>query len=123
MSLHIVVVEDDAELLGALCDSLSRAGFMVTGIGTSNQEVVSLLYPSVVVALHPPDVYLIDLDLERGKALQIVRSLRHEGQCSARVVGTSGRSSRLREAVNSRLFHSVLAKPFDLDELLVCSSA
>jgi DNA-binding response OmpR family regulator len=122
VSHHIVVVEDDLEFLGAVCAALRNEGFMVTGIGASHKEICSLLHPPSVVTLHPPDVYVIDLDLEQGTALQIVRLLRRGGPAAARFVGTSGRSSRLREAVKSNMFHSLLAKPFDLDELITCSS-
>jgi CheY-like chemotaxis protein len=117
MSRHIVVVEDDAELLEVICAVLRGAGIMVTGISGSERELRSLLRHPAIAILRPPDAFLIDLDHKQGTGLRIARLLRRDQYGATRMIGVSGQPSRLHEALESGEFHSVLAKPFDADEL------
>jgi CheY-like chemotaxis protein len=69
-----------------------------------------------------PAVILLDLNLPRMNGLQLIEALRqHEEVCLDSIIVLSGDMDGLQQA--SRLgIHRCLAKPFDLETLLVLVS-
>lgn len=109
MNERVLVVEDDADLLAALCDVLSIAGFRVEGVrGTAEA--------SVRLRAGMPDVMVLDLVLDGRACEGFLETLADNEQappvvlCSAAHVAGGELSHRYEV--------SFVAKPFDVDRLL-----
>jgi CheY-like chemotaxis protein len=106
----ILIVDDDATMLKLMSTLLPLVGYEVT----VNQDPVATLSVAHSAA---PDVFLVDLHLEGGSGLDVVRTLRADNRFAATpVVMISGedREEAAREA-GADVF---LLKPFMPNQLI-----
>jgi CheY-like chemotaxis protein len=105
--LHILVVEDSAELGIAVTSLLQACAAEVAG------PVATVADAYRVIDGHLPDAALIDIHLRGGeRADELIARLHDQG---VRVVVTSGDSSRLETRVTA---DATLSKPFSEAELI-----
>ncbi len=108
---HILIVDDDTQVLGLFMRTLTREGFIVTGT-TSGEDAISFALAT------QPDVMVTDMSMPEPDGFEILKVL-HAESPGLRVIAVSG--SMQGVLLNSaRLFGAatVLEKPVD-PELLV----
>lgn len=110
MTAHIVVLEDEPAVLEMLCAALESEGLVVTPVAFPNLNVNA--WP------RQTDVFLIDCMLPHHDGVETAAWLAAHGFRDTPKICMSASSQVLREASNSPLFQAVLAKPFDLSELV-----
>lgn len=105
--LHILVVEDSADLGVAVASLLQACAAEVAGPVATTADAYRLIDGRL------PDVALIDIHLRAGeRADELIARLHDQG---VRVVVTSGNSSRLGTGVKADV---ALSKPFSEEELI-----
>jgi len=105
--LHILVVEDSADLGVAVASLLQACAAEVAGPVATTADAYRLIEGRL------PDVALVDIHLRAGeRADDLIARLHDQG---VRVVVTSGDSSRLGTRVQA---DAALSKPFSEDELI-----
>jgi DNA-binding response OmpR family regulator len=111
---HVVVIDDERELLEMMRFALEAEGFSVTALEAPD--------PRQLATTTPPDVFLIDLLLgtTHGQALADWLEANTDGNIP--MIGISASSTELHLAQQSGVFCAVLAKPFDLKSLIGCVS-
>ena len=109
-SPRVLVVEDDAEIAGALRRSLRIEGYDVRLAGDGEDALEE-------AAVFEPDAVVLDLGLPRVDGVEVCRRLRSEGDVPILMLTA-------RDAVESRVegldsgADDYLVKPFDRQELL-----
>jgi len=106
----VLVVEDDSDIASLLTDILETEGYAPVAVSDS-------------VALdceldRRPDLVVLDLRLTRGGADHILKSLRTHGMGDVPILLLSA-ASDLPERARELGVTRYLAKPFELEELLV----
>lgn len=105
--LHILVVEDSADLGIAVASLLQACAAEVAGPVATSADAYRLMDGRL------PDVALVDIHLRAGeRADELIARLHDQG---VRVVVTSGDPSRLGTGVKA---DATLSKPFSEDELI-----
>lgn len=110
MVRHIVVIEDESAVLGVACQALRDEGYVATGMEYLNMEALA--------ALEAPSAFLVDLRLPGMHGIDVARWLQDHGFNDVPIIAMSASSEEISEALQSGMFHGILAKPFDLHELL-----
>ena len=110
MTLRVLLVEDDREIMAMMNSSLSVEGFLV-------KTAVSLSEARALLQHSPPDVVVLDLGLPDGDGLELVQHIRQRHALPILIV-----SARHQEAQKIRLLDAgaddYLTKPFSVGELL-----
>jgi CheY-like chemotaxis protein len=107
---RIVVVDDEPDVLRLVCDVLEGEGVIVEA--AARPDKIPDLSES------PPDLMLLDLMLPGMNGIDLAHKLRTSGLNEVPMVAMSASESMLRRAAMSHLFEEVLAKPFDIADLL-----
>ncbi|TMD53825.1 MAG: response regulator transcription factor [Chloroflexi bacterium] len=111
MNAHILIVDDDSRVTGALRRTLAYEGYQVSVAGNGEQALM-------VARTKPPDLVILDLMLPGIDGLEVCRRLRSAGDSIAVLMLTA------RDAVVDRVAgletgaDDYLVKPFALEELL-----
>src|SRR5947207_4401374 len=111
MNAHILIVDDDSRVTGALRRTLAYEGYQVSVAGNGERAVM-------VARTKPPDLVILDLMLPGIDGLEVCRRLRSAGDSIAVLMLTA------RDAVVDRVAgletgaDDYLVKPFALEELL-----
>ena len=111
MNAHILIVDDDSRVTGALRRTLAYEGYQVSVAGNGEQALM-------VARTKPPDLVILDLMLPGIDGLEVCRRLRRAGDSIAVLMLTA------RDAVVDRVAgletgaDDYLVKPFALEELL-----
>jgi PAS domain S-box-containing protein len=109
---RILVVDDEAELLGVLRDALERAGHQVT-VATCGMEGIERFREQ------PYDVVLTDLGMADVSGWGVAQVVRKEGAPSVVLGLVTGWGATIsEEMVQSHGVNFVVSKPFDLEELV-----
>jgi two-component system response regulator MprA len=109
--LAVLVVDDDAAVLGAIDRALRLEGYSVTCASTGSEALESL-------ALSPPDAIVLDLQLPDIDGLEVCRRLRAADNDTPVLMLTA------RDAIDDRVLgldagaDDYLVKPFALAELV-----
>ena len=107
---RVIVVEDDSDIASLLSDILENEGY--SAVAVSNLD-------DLKAQLDPrPDLMVLDLRLARGGGEQILASLRARGMGDVPVLLLSA-AGDLPERAKELGVNAYLAKPFELEELLV----
>jgi DNA-binding response OmpR family regulator len=106
----VIVVEDDGDIASLLSDIFETEGY--TPIAVSDAAGFSEQIDP------PPDLVVLDLRLSRSGAEQILTELRTHGMGDVPVLLLSA-ASNLPERARALGVTSYLAKPFELEDLLV----
>ncbi|MEM8982900.1 MAG: response regulator transcription factor [Pseudomonadota bacterium] len=109
--MRLLIVEDDAELRGALAEELRRAGFAVE-LAADGEE--GLYFATE----YPIDLAVIDLGLPKLPGIDIIRRLREDGKDYPILILTA--RDRWQDKVDglSAGADDYVAKPFHVEELL-----
>jgi DNA-binding response OmpR family regulator len=107
---RVVVVEDDGDIASLLSEILETEGFAPVAV-SDRATLDSHLDPR-------PDLVVLDLRLTRDGADNILTSLRARGMGDVPVLLLSA-ANDLAERARALGVKAYLAKPFELDELLV----
>ena len=111
MNAHILIVDDDSRVTGALRRTLAYEGYQVSVAGNGEQALT-------LARTKPPDLVILDLMLPGIDGLEVCRRLRSAGDSIAVLMLTA------RDAVVDRVAgletgaDDYLVKPFALEELL-----
>ena len=107
---RVVIVEDDSDIASLLTDILDTEGYAPVAVGEASR---------LVAELEPrPALIVLDLRLTRGGADEILVALRERGMGDVPILLLSA-STDLPERARALGIAAYLAKPFELDELLV----
>jgi DNA-binding response OmpR family regulator len=110
MAHCVVVVEDERDIAGLLCELLLLHGFEpIWAIGMDQVQEALIRVK--------PDVFLIDVMLRGMSGIEVARALRQMGYAQIPMVAMSASRTMARFADDSGLFREVLEKPFDIDGL------
>lgn len=105
----VVVVDDEVDLLELIGDVLEEEGYRT--VRFSRPAAISL------EAGLGSSAFLVDLMLPGMDGIELVRSLR-QTLTETPMIAMSASPTMLAAARSSGLFQAVIAKPFDMDELL-----
>jgi len=106
----VLVVEDDSDIASLLSEILETEGYAPVAV-SDNTDIDDQLDPR-------PDLVVLDLRLSRGSAEQILATLRARGMGDVPVLLLSA-AGDLSERARTLGVSAYLAKPFELEELLV----
>ncbi|MCB0047821.1 MAG: response regulator transcription factor [Caldilineaceae bacterium] len=110
MQNHLLVVDDELDIVKPVAAFLERAGFRVTtaGDGIEAQEKIAEI---------GPDLVILDVDMPRMNGRAVLRSLRGEGNDIPVILLTKyGEASERAQAIGEGA-DDYLNKPFELIEL------
>jgi two-component system, OmpR family, KDP operon response regulator KdpE len=110
MSTHILVVDDEPQILRAMRTILTANQFKVT-IASSGNEALTL------AAAQPPDVIILDLSLPDMDGLQVCEELRQWTQVPIIILSVRD-SERDKVKALDKGADDYLTKPFGIEELL-----
>jgi two-component system response regulator QseB len=106
----VVVVEDDSDIASLLSEILENEGYSAAAASDFND---------LKMHLEPrPDLIVLDLRLARDGAEQILASLRAHGMGDVPVLLLSA-AGDLPERAKELGVNAYLAKPFEIEELLI----
>jgi two-component system OmpR family response regulator len=112
--VRIVLVEDEPDLRGLVCDLLRDEGY----------DVLPFVRPAPVIRLRArgvaPDLFLIDIMLPEMDGITLASRLHEDGFNDIPMIAMSASPLMLQMATNSHLFVSTVTKPFDIGALLGC---
>ena len=115
MKLRILVVDDDANLLELLSDTLKEAGYQVQTARTGEAGLE-------LAHAFNPDLIVLDLILPKINGFNVCAKLRaHHATAKTPIImmtTLSGRFPRLEGMVSG--CNEYIAKPFEVRELLSC---
>jgi CheY-like chemotaxis protein len=111
MAHQIAVLDDEQDILDALCDVLEMEGYLVACY--DHPDVIE----QKLNGLHP-DLFLIDLMLPNITGIELARRLRTRGFGETPMIAISASNRMIQAATASGLFQAAIPKPFDLDEIL-----
>ncbi len=107
---HILVVDDEIEIVRALQRSLTRHGYKVF-TARSGEEAFEL------IAKHKPDLLLLDLLLPGMTGLEVCRRMRAESNIPIIILSVKGAEHDKVEALDLGA-DDYVSKPFGIDEVL-----
>jgi two-component system, OmpR family, KDP operon response regulator KdpE len=107
---HILVVDDEIEIVRALQRSLSAHGYKVF-TASSGEEAFKLM------SRHRPDLILLDLLLPGMSGLEVCRRMRAESNIPIIVLSVKGAERDKVEALDLGA-DDYVSKPFGIDEVL-----
>jgi len=110
---RVLVVDDEGLLRWSVAEMLAGAGYQVVEAQNGREARVA-----IVDEEHPVDMMLIDLKLPDVDGLELAREARrHCRTCPILIMTAYGSADTLDAALRAGA-HGVIAKPFDLDDLL-----
>jgi DNA-binding NtrC family response regulator len=108
---RVLVVDDEQELMCALCDSLREAGFSAVGFGQPQQGLEALKHGDY-------DLLLSDLMMPGIDGIQLLKQARdHDPNLVSIIMTGQGSIASAVEAMKSGAFDYIL-KPFRLQQIL-----
>ena len=110
VNVTVLVVDDDPNTRRLLTGMLAYEGFVTLEAMTGEQALH-------MVPEHAPDVVLLDLALPRLSGLDVLRTLKTRYRPAPRVILVSAYVELVSEP-DRRLADGLVAKPFDVDDLL-----
>jgi len=108
---HILVIDDEPQILRAIRTILTEKGFRVT-TASRGEEGLTL------AATNEPDIVILDLGLPDMDGVEVCKRLREWTQCPIIILSVRD-SERDKVAALDMGADDYLTKPFDLEELLI----
>jgi two-component system KDP operon response regulator KdpE len=109
--IHVLIVDDEPQLLRALMMNLSGRGYRVTS-ATTGAGALEL------AAIGNPDLVVLDLGLPDLDGMEVIRGLRHRGQDLPIIVLSARSSSQEKVAALDMGASDYVTKPFEMSELV-----
>jgi len=119
-SYAILVAEDDPELRELIRERLIRAGHRPICVKDGAEAIEA-------IRREPIDVVVTDVQMPKKDGHEVINFLRN-GNSPARIVAITGEGGAFEREINLTITqtlgaHSVLCKPFGLDELMAAVEA
>ena len=111
-SLNVLVVEDEPDLRLGIIEFLADAGYLVSGAADGEEGLAQL-------GAHVFDVVITDVNLPKLDGLSLLKRVRADSPSTAVLLITAFGEIAQAVAALKEGAHDYLAKPFDLEELLV----
>ena len=111
---HILIVDDDLNLLRSMEFILEAADFKVSA-GQNGQEALEKIKAAVC---HPPDLLITDIQMPGLTGVQLIDEVRRMNQSIPILVITAYGDWKLKSELSQRGCHHCLDKPFDEEKLL-----
>ncbi len=113
MSVTVLVVEDEADIMLTLRLTLQVEGYRFVGVNTG-EEALAFFEAS------PPDVTILDIGLPGIDGLEVVRQLRAGPRHSAArlIISSAHASGDVRRLTEALRCNAYLTKPFSTEELI-----
>lgn len=108
---HIMVVDDERDILTCMLEVLTREGYRVTAT-ISGAEALDL------VASDTPDLVVLDLRMPSISGLEVLQKIRRQHSDLPVIVSSALRAYRTDIEIMSANISAFLEKPIDLDELI-----
>jgi len=107
----LLILDDDAPFRARLGRAMAQRGFVVSAVGTVSEALE-------IARANPPQFAVVDLRLEDGDGLDVVRSLHeHRADCKAVMLTGYGNIATAVAAVKSGAV-DYLSKPADADDIV-----
>ena len=110
MDAHVLVVDDEPQILRALQTNLRGAGYEVTTAATAQEALTA-------AATRPPEAVILDLVLPDGSGTDVTRELRRWSSAPILVLSAVGDEQEKVAALDAGA-DDYVTKPFGMDELL-----
>jgi two-component system, OmpR family, KDP operon response regulator KdpE len=110
MEAHVLVVDDEPQILRALQTNLRGAGYEVTTAATAQEALTA-------AATRPPEAIILDLVLPDGRGTDVTRELRRWSTAPILVLSAVGDEQEKVAALDAGA-DDYVTKPFGMDELL-----
>jgi two-component system KDP operon response regulator KdpE len=110
MEAHVLVVDDEPQILRALQTNLRGAGYEVTTAATAKAALTA-------AAIGHPDAVILDLVLPDGRGTDVCRELRRWSSAPILVLSAVGDEHEKVAALDAGA-DDYVTKPFGMDELL-----
>ena len=108
---HIMVVDDERDILACMHEVLTKEGYRVTATA-SGVEALDLLASEV------PDLVVLDLRMPQVSGVEVLQKIRRTHAELPIIVSSALRSYRNDIEIVSANVAAFLDKPIDLDELV-----
>lgn len=108
---HVLLVDDDAELITVLRAYLEDQGLLISEAGTARQAL-SLLHDA-----GPYDLILLDIGLPDADGLDVLERLRQEGYDRPVIMATADSTPAKLWRARQLGAAAYLTKPFEFDKL------
>jgi diguanylate cyclase (GGDEF)-like protein len=110
--IHILIVEDDANMRETLSDILNEEDYLITGVGTiksAKEELKNKFY----------NLVLLDLKLPNGTGLDLLKEIKQLNEETMVIVFTGFASLESAVSAMNQGAFSYLQKPLNIDELKI----
>jgi len=119
-SYSILIAEDDPEMRELIRERLERAGHRAICVKDGAEAIEAIRRKAV-------DVVVTDVQMPRKDGHEVINFVRN-GNSGARIVAITGEGGEFEREINLTIAqtlgaHSVLRKPFSLDELVAAVEA
>lgn len=109
---RVLVVDDEALVRWSIAETLRSHGFDVVEAEDGRGALAAVVDPATA-----PDLVLLDLKLPDTDDLGLLASVRRARPCVPVILMTAFGTSEVFEEARRLGVHTILDKPFDLDEL------
>jgi len=110
-AIHVLIVDDEAELVSALCERLALRGFEAEGVTTGEGALTFL-------ATEPCDVVLLDVKMPGLGGLEVIRRIKTDRPDLAVILLTGHGSLKSVEEGMALGAFDYLMKPVKIDDLI-----
>lgn len=116
LGLRVYLAEDDPDMRALLVEELSSLGCDVTE-ASDGDEMLRLLSGACILPESRPDAIVMDVRMPYFTGLELLRAMREAGWDVPVVLVSGFGDPTLRQAAERLGAVTVLAKPFDTDDL------
>jgi DNA-binding response OmpR family regulator len=112
---HILLVDDDAEIIESMRYALENAGFKVSVARDGNQGLA-------MAETLTPDLLVLDMMMPKRSGFLVMEQLRREGNNRAKVIMITGNEGNRHQQYAELLgVDEYIRKPFPMDRLIECA--
>jgi DNA-binding response OmpR family regulator len=112
---HILLVDDDAEIIESMRYALEKAGFKVSVARDGNQGLA-------MAETLTPDLLVLDMMMPKRSGFLVMEQLRREGNNRAKVIMITGNEGNRHQQYAELLgVDEYIRKPFPMDRLIECA--
>lgn len=112
---HVLLVDDDAEIIETMRYALENAGFRVSVARDGNQGLA-------MAETLTPDLLVLDMMMPKRSGFLVMEQLRREGNNRAKIIMITGNEGNRHQQYAELLgIDEYIRKPFPMDRLIDCA--
>lgn len=112
---HILLIDDDAEIIESMRYALEKAGFKVSVARDGNQGLA-------MAETLMPDLLVLDMMMPKRSGFLVMEQLRRDGSNRAKVIMITGNEGNRHQQYAELLgVDEYIRKPFSMDRLIECA--